>query len=169
MADVLLTHSYHLYFDRKQTRKMRPYPPLGVVRRRLKTGNLVNNNIPKKVALELLAVPNDNSTYFFWTGVGNARTIAGKFSNELQTVFTTAKIPYGHSHRFQDTYALELLKAGADIRTVQKALGHSSLATTEKYYAPWNKAQQDIHNDSAEVEETSPLGDGKPRILQGGQ
>jgi len=31
VADVLLTHSYHLYFDRKQTRKMRPYPPLGTL------------------------------------------------------------------------------------------------------------------------------------------
>jgi hypothetical protein len=62
-----------------------------VVRRRLKTGNQVNNNIPKKVALELLAVPNDNSTYFFWTGVGDARTIAGKFSNELQSVFPPRK------------------------------------------------------------------------------
>ena len=31
MADVLLTHSYHLYYDRKQTRKMRPYPPLGTI------------------------------------------------------------------------------------------------------------------------------------------
>lgn len=31
MADVLLTHSYHLYYDRKQTRKMRPYPPLGTL------------------------------------------------------------------------------------------------------------------------------------------
>ncbi len=31
MADVLLTHSYHLYFDRKQTRKMQPYPPLGTL------------------------------------------------------------------------------------------------------------------------------------------
>lgn len=28
MADVLLTHSNHLYNDRKQTRKMQPYPPL---------------------------------------------------------------------------------------------------------------------------------------------
>jgi anaerobic magnesium-protoporphyrin IX monomethyl ester cyclase len=28
MADVLLTHSNHLYFDRKQTMKMQPYPPL---------------------------------------------------------------------------------------------------------------------------------------------
>jgi anaerobic magnesium-protoporphyrin IX monomethyl ester cyclase len=31
VADVLLTHSYHLYYDRKQTRKMQPYPPLGTL------------------------------------------------------------------------------------------------------------------------------------------
>ncbi len=31
MADVLLTHSYHVPFDRKQLRKMQPYPPLGTL------------------------------------------------------------------------------------------------------------------------------------------
>jgi len=31
VIDVLLTHSYHLYYDRKQTRKMQPYPPLGTL------------------------------------------------------------------------------------------------------------------------------------------
>jgi anaerobic magnesium-protoporphyrin IX monomethyl ester cyclase len=31
VADVLLTHSYHLFYDRKQTRKMKPYPPLGTL------------------------------------------------------------------------------------------------------------------------------------------
>ena len=31
MIDVLLTHSYHLPFDRKQVRKMQPYPPLGTL------------------------------------------------------------------------------------------------------------------------------------------
>ncbi len=31
MVDVLLTHSYHLHYDRKQTRKMQPYPPLGTL------------------------------------------------------------------------------------------------------------------------------------------
>ena len=31
MADILLTHSYHLYYDRKQVRKMQPYPPLGTL------------------------------------------------------------------------------------------------------------------------------------------
>jgi radical SAM superfamily enzyme YgiQ (UPF0313 family) len=31
VIDVLLTHSYHLYHDRKQVRKMQPYPPLGTL------------------------------------------------------------------------------------------------------------------------------------------
>ncbi len=31
MADVLLTHSNHLPYDRKQVRKMEPYPPLGTL------------------------------------------------------------------------------------------------------------------------------------------
>lgn len=31
MAQVLLTHSYHLPYDRKQVRKMQPYPPLGTL------------------------------------------------------------------------------------------------------------------------------------------
>src|SRR5271156_2853541 len=31
MSDVLLTHSYHLPYDRKQLRKMTPYPPLGTL------------------------------------------------------------------------------------------------------------------------------------------
>jgi anaerobic magnesium-protoporphyrin IX monomethyl ester cyclase len=31
VADVLLAHSYHLFYDRKQTRKMQPYPPLGTL------------------------------------------------------------------------------------------------------------------------------------------
>ena len=31
MVDVLLSHSYHLYYDPKQVRKMQPYPPLGTL------------------------------------------------------------------------------------------------------------------------------------------
>ncbi len=31
VVDVLLTHSYHLYYDPKQVRKMQPYPPLGTL------------------------------------------------------------------------------------------------------------------------------------------
>lgn len=115
-----------------------------IVRRRLKTKTLVNNPIPTEIATELLALTNSNPRYFFWTGKGSPKTIAGKFTNQLKKVFAEAKIEDGHAQRFRDTAAVELLKANVDIRDVQKFLGHSSLATTEKYYAPWNKRQQDI-------------------------
>lgn len=60
-----------------------------------------------------------------------------------RTVFAAAGIA-GTSHMFRHTFSVELLKAGVDIREVSRALGHSSVTITEKYYAKWNKAQQDI-------------------------
>jgi integrase len=48
------------------------------------------------------------------------------------------------SHMLRHTFSVELLKAGVDIRKVSKALGHTSVTITERYYAKWNMAQQDI-------------------------
>jgi integrase len=76
------------------------------------------------------------------------KSIAGKFSNDLKEVFIKAGIADGHPHRFRDTAAVELLKLNVDIRKVSKFLGHKSVTTTERYYAPWNKAQQDIMDDA---------------------
>jgi integrase/recombinase XerD len=119
-----------------------------VLRRRIKTGVLVNNKIPTAIAVELLTVPNSNPKYFFWSGKGTEKSIAGKFSNDLKEVFIKAGIADGHPHRFRDTAAVELLKLNVDIRKVSKFLGHKSVTTTERYYAPWNKAQQDIMDDA---------------------
>jgi integrase len=58
-------------------------------------------------------------------------------------VFTAAGVE-GGSHQRRHMFSVELLKAGVDIRKVSKALGHSSVTITERYYAKWNKAQQDI-------------------------
>lgn len=115
-----------------------------VVQRRIKTKVLIDNIIPTDVAEELLALRNSNKGYFFWSGMGTQKSAAGLFDKMLRTVFEKAEIPDGTSHRLRDTAAVELLKHGVDIRDVSKFLGHSSLKTTEKYYAPWNKAQQKI-------------------------
>lgn len=115
-----------------------------IVRRRIKTDILVNNQIPTAVAKILLSLETPNEKYFFWTGEGSPKSVAGHFTKYLKKVFEAAKIENGHPHRFRDTAAVELLKCGKDIRMVSKFLGHSSVQTTEKYYAPWNKAQQII-------------------------
>jgi site-specific recombinase XerD len=44
-------------------------------------------------------------------------------------------------YRFRDTFSVALLKAGVDLRAVQKLLGHTSI-TTEKHYAPWVRDSQ---------------------------
>lgn len=55
---------------------------------------------------------------------------------------SSAKIKGGHSHRFRDTFAVELLLAGVPLETVSLLLGHSSVKITEKHYKPWVRSLQ---------------------------
>jgi integrase len=110
---------------------------------RRKTGAHINNVIPSWLGEELLTVKNGNPTYFFVSGAAKPSGALSTFHKRYKKVFKLAGVQ-GTTHMFRHTFAVELLKAGVDIRKVSRALGHSSVTITERYYARWNKAQQDI-------------------------
>ena len=110
---------------------------------RRKTGTHINNVIPSWLGKELLRVKNGNLNYLFHLRRGHTQRRGEHDGQNVSPGVQESRIE-GTSHMFRHTFSVELLKAGVDIRKVSKALGHSSVTITERYYAKWNKAQQDI-------------------------
>ena len=61
-----------------------------------------------------------------------------------------------HPHGLRHTYADELRKAGADVVTISKALGHSDIATTARYLDHLTNGQA---VDAVAALNLPPLGD----------
>jgi integrase len=113
--------------------------------RQLKNLNPVNIRLPQEVADRLHSMKT-NGGYYFVSGSRKKETVANNWRRKLDKLYRIAKVENGHAHRFRDTFAVEHLLAGSSMEDVQKLLGHKSIKTTEKHYAPWNKARQDRLN-----------------------
>ncbi|HKW35869.1 MAG TPA: tyrosine-type recombinase/integrase [Candidatus Acidoferrum sp.] len=80
----------------------------------------------------------------------------------LKKLFDLAGVPKGPSnavsHRFRDTFAVELLLAGVPIERVSILLGHQSVRITEKHYNPWVRSRQEqLEADVARTWAQDPL------------
>jgi site-specific recombinase XerD len=116
-----------------------------VITSRQKTGTHVSVPIPPAVANEVLAAMklNENPQYIFWnTGEGTPQTAVTHWQHDLRQAFRAAKMPNGHPHQLRDTFAVGLLSNGVPLEEVSKLLGHTSIKTTEKHYAPWVTTRQ---------------------------
>jgi len=111
-----------------------------------KTGTAVYTVLPDSVLQALETTPRITTKNYFWSGLGKRDSIAGLWEKRLKKLFESAEVSKGQgnaiSHRFRDTFAVELLLAGVPLETVSILLGHSSVKITEKHYKPWVRSLQ---------------------------
>ena len=108
-----------------------------------KTGTPVYVPLPAVVVNALGKLDTNGNGRYFSSGNAKPQTARANWSRYLDTLFELADVEGAHSHRFRDTFAVELLLAGVPLETVSVLLGHSSVKITERHYKPWVKTLQD--------------------------
>jgi integrase len=107
-----------------------------------KTNVPVRLPLPPSVIEALEAIHSACGQYFFWTGTSKAKSAVGDWQRSLKKLFQLAGVLNGHAHRFRDTFAVDLLVRNVSLEDVSILLGHESVKTTQRHYAPWVHARQ---------------------------
>jgi site-specific recombinase XerD len=126
-----------------------------------KTGVPVYTVLPDSVLRALESTPRVTTKNFFWSGESKRESAAGLWER-LKELIAQAGISKSAgnavSHRFRDTFAVELLLAGVPIERVSILLGHQSVRITEKHYNPWVRSRQEqLEADVARTWEHDPV------------
>jgi len=134
-----------------------------------KTGQPVYTVLPPAVVNILAATPRMTDRLYFWNGVGHLKTAVKNWQKKIRKVFEKAKVDMGDStlvsHRFRDTFSVELLLAGVPIERVSILLGHSSVRITERHYNPWVLSRQEqLEADLRQAWSHDPLQKGTKRV-----
>jgi integrase/recombinase XerD len=125
---------------------------------RQKTDNKVNNVISGELGKLLLKVKNGNPEYFFWSGKTLPEDAPSYFQKLYRKVFKKAGKDYSFeksgvehtSHDFRHTFAAYFLEAGNSTEDLSKALGHSDIKITQRYYSHFTGKRQESLDESVE-------------------
>ena len=111
--------------------------------RRAKSGELVTVDLPSAVVRAMMSVRAPNPNYFWWSGQGKPVTRVKFWRARLGIIADRAGVSGFRPHRLRETFAVGLLSQGVAIEDVSTLLGHSSIQTTERYYAPWDSRRRE--------------------------
>ena len=111
--------------------------------RRAKSGELVMLYVPDLVIAALHKIKRPGHVFFFWTGSSRPSSAANYWRTRLNLIARKAGVNDFRTHRLRDTFAVEALLAGISMKNLSTLLGHSSVITTERYYAPWDVSRRD--------------------------
>jgi site-specific recombinase XerD len=135
--------------------------------RTMKTGYPLYVRLGETCVEALRALPVESEEYFFWNGESKLATAIGNARKTISRVLALAGLE-GSPHCFRDTFSVDLLTKHTDIRVVQQLLGHTSIKTTEKHYAPWvTSFQAALDEATAKLNFGSARGAGTRRIKSG--
>jgi integrase len=98
--------------------------------------------LPQNV-VDAISECDEGNEYSFYRNVGKPKSAITEWQQRLKLSYTMAGVEDGHSHRLRDTFSVELLQKGISLETVSMLLGHTSIKTTQRHYAPWVKSRQD--------------------------
>lgn len=136
---------------------------LTVLKTRHSTGATIDRPVPEEVVKALAAVLPRKSTRwethpdrYFTTGNCNHRALSTMWGKRIRKLndYLDLKIEdelagepgapmLFKSHCLRDTFAVQHLLTGMKLQDVSRLLTHSSLRTTERYYAKWSKERRD--------------------------
>ena len=111
---------------------------------RTKTSELVVVPLPELVLDSLREIEGVFGTdHYFWSGTILRVSATKQWRMKLQHVGRMAGLQNFRPHQLRDTFSVEFLVANKSIDDLSALLGHSSVITTERYYAPWVTARRD--------------------------
>jgi integrase len=121
-----------------------------LILRTTKTDKLVSVMLPEVVIEALKSCPRASLQNWFWDGRQPLRDVRSKWYRRLKKLFKRAGVPTAHPHSLRDTFAVEYLLSGMEIKNVSELLGHASIATTEKHYLSWVFRRQSRLDDQVQ-------------------
>ena len=100
--------------------------------------------IPLHEELLRLAAVMPRSGWWFPAYTGSLPHVDGKaVGAAIKSAMKRAGYPHCSAHQLRHSYGTNLVLSGADLRTVQKLLRHSSLATTQRYTETADSSKSD--------------------------